>query len=100
LKLARNVGHQNALLAGLHTARENADCVISIDADLQDDVNVIEKFIEKYSEGYEIVYGVREQRNTDTFFKRNTAQAFYRIIEVMGVNIVICNSLITFNTFF
>ncbi|OIK09388.1 glycosyltransferase [Bacillus sp. MUM 116] len=88
LKLARNVGHQNALLAGLHTARENADCVISIDADLQDDVNAIEEFIQKYAEGYEVVYGVRRQRKTDTFFKRNTAQTFYKIMGFMGVNII------------
>ncbi|MBM7651846.1 glycosyltransferase family 2 protein [Neobacillus cucumis] len=88
VKLARNVGHQNALLAGLLIAKENADCVISIDADLQDDVNAIEKFMEKYYEGYEIVYGVREERKTDTFFKRNTAQAFYKLMAKMGVNIV------------
>jgi glycosyltransferase involved in cell wall biosynthesis len=74
LKLSKNVGHQNTLSAGLNT-------VISIDADLQDDINVIEEFIQNYSEGYEIVYGVRRQRKTDTFFKRNTAQAFYRIMD-------------------
>jgi polyisoprenyl-phosphate glycosyltransferase len=88
LKLARNVGHQNALLAGLNTAREYADCVISIDADLQDDINAIGEFIQRYSEGYEVVYGVRRQRKTDTFFKRNTAQAFYKIMKQMGVNLV------------
>ncbi|GAA4828683.1 glycosyltransferase family 2 protein [Paenibacillus vulneris] len=88
LKLAKNVGHQNALLAGLNKAREFSDCVISIDADLQDDVNSIYEFIAKYHEGFDIVYGVRRSRESDTFFKRNTALAFYRIMEKMGVNIV------------
>ncbi|MDM5157049.1 glycosyltransferase family 2 protein [Bacillus sp. DX1.1] len=88
LKLARNVGHQNALLAGLNTAAEYSDCVISIDADLQDDVDAIKGFIEKFHEGYEVVYGVRQERKTDTFFKRNTALLFYRLMDKMGVNIV------------
>lgn len=88
LKLSRNVGHQNALLAGLMKAKELADCVISIDADLQDDVNVISEFVEKYLQGYEVVYGVRQSRDTDTFFKRSTALGFYRLMESMGVNIV------------
>lgn len=88
LKLARNVGHQNALLAGLHTAGDCADCVISIDADLQDDVDVIREFIIKFQEGYEVVYGVRNERKTDSFFKRTTAQGFYRLMKIMGVQIV------------
>lgn len=88
LKLARNVGHQRALLAGLLTAKDRSDCVISIDADLQDDINVIREFIIKFQEGYEIVYGVRENRDTDSFFKRNTAQAFYRLMEKLGVSLI------------
>lgn len=88
LKLSRNVGHQNALLAGLLTAKNRSDCVVSIDADLQDDINVIRDFVGKFHEGYEIVYGVRQCRGTDTFFKRHTAQGFYRLMETMGVNIV------------
>ena len=88
LKLSRNVGHQNALLAGLLTSKDRSDCVISIDADLQDDIAVIRDFIIKYHEGYEIVYGVRKSRDTDTFFKRFSAQCFYRLMEVMGGNLV------------
>lgn len=88
LKLSRNVGHQNALLAGLLTAKERSDCVISIDADLQDDIHVIRDFLNKYQEGFEIVYGVRENRETDTVFKRKTAQGFYRLMEKLGVNLV------------
>jgi glycosyltransferase involved in cell wall biosynthesis len=88
IKLARNVGHQHALLAGLHKAAEASDCVVSIDADLQDDISVIREFIEKFQEGYDIVYGVRNKRETDTFFKRNTALCFYRLMEAMGVSIV------------
>lgn len=88
LKLAHNVGHQNALFAGLMTAKMNADCVLSIDADLQDNVNVIEEFILKYKEGYDVVYGVRKSRKVDTFFKRNTALGFYKMMELMGVDIV------------
>lgn len=88
LKLARNVGHQNALLAGLFTARDYSDCVVSIDADLQDDIHVIQEFVEKYNEGYEIVYGVRNKRDTDTFFKRHTAQGFYKLMRKMGVNLI------------
>ncbi|KQL53054.1 glycosyltransferase [Heyndrickxia shackletonii] len=88
LKLAHNVGHQKALLAGLEVAGKNSDCVISIDADLQDDISVIKEFILKFHEGYEIVYGVRKSRETDTFFKRATAQGFYRFMQKMGVNVV------------
>jgi polyisoprenyl-phosphate glycosyltransferase len=88
LKLSRNVGHQNALLAGILTAKERSDCVISIDADLQDDIGVIRDFLIKFSEGFEIVYGVRQNRESDTFFKRSTAQGFYRLMGRMGVNLV------------
>ncbi|MFT8317681.1 MAG: glycosyltransferase family 2 protein [Sporolactobacillus sp.] len=88
LKLSRNFGHQNALIAGMETARVYSDCVITIDADLQDDVNVIPTFLEKYKEGFDIVYGVRDQRKTDTFFKRNTALLFYRLMGRMGVRMV------------
>lgn len=88
LKLARNAGHQNALLAGLFAAKTVSDCVISIDADLQDDITVIHQFIEKFKEGYEIVYGVRRKRESDTFFKRKTAESFYKLMGKMGVNLV------------
>jgi glycosyltransferase involved in cell wall biosynthesis len=88
LKLSRNVGHQNAVLAGLFTAKEISDCVISIDADLQDDIQVIREFMKKFHEGYEIVYGVRKCRETDTFFKRSTAQGFYKLMKAMGVDLV------------
>ncbi len=88
VKLSRNKGHQNALLAGLMTARDNADIAISLDADLQDDVNAIDGFIEEYRNGCDIVYGVRSRRDTDTFFKRNTARGFYRFMRAMGVDIV------------
>ena len=88
LKLSRNVGHQNALLAGLFTVKERSDCVVSIDADLQDDIMVIREFIMKFHAGYEIVYGVRKGRDTDTLFKRGTAQAFYKVMKKMGVDLV------------
>ncbi|WP_020059695.1 glycosyltransferase family 2 protein [Bacillus sp. 123MFChir2] len=88
LKLSRNFGHQGALIAGLESARDFSDCVVSIDADLQDDVNVIYQFIDKYQEGYEIVYGVRDKRDTDTKFKRNTALWFYGLMGKMGVKLV------------
>lgn len=88
VKLSHNAGHQKALLAGLMEAKEKADVVISIDADLQDDVDVMREFILKYHEGYEVVYGVRKDRSSDTYFKRSTAQGFYRLMEVMGVPIV------------
>jgi polyisoprenyl-phosphate glycosyltransferase len=88
LKLSRNAGHQNALLAGLNYAKEKADCVVSIDADLQDDVNAIKEFIEKFHEGYEVVYGVRSKRKTDTFFKRFTAESFYKLMKKLGVDLV------------
>lgn len=88
LKLSRNVGHQNALLAGLFSVKNASDCVISIDADLQDDITIIREFILKYREGYEIVYGVRRKRESDTLFKRITAQGFYKLMKKMGVNLV------------
>lgn len=88
IKLARNVGHQKALLAGYLKAREKCDCAISIDADLQDDVGVIKEFMKNYHEGYEIVYGVRKRRDTDSFFKRTTAQGFYRMMKKLGIDLV------------
>jgi len=88
LKLAGNVGHQFALTAGLMKAKDIADVTVSIDADLQDDISVIEQMIDKYHEGCQIVYGVRSERKTDTFFKRTTAQSFYKIMAKMGVKTV------------
>ena len=88
VKLSRNRGHQNALLGGLMTAKEYADMVISLDVDLQDDIDVIDQFVEKYYEGCDIVYGVRSARTTDTFFKRFTAEGFYKIINLMGGEVV------------
>ena len=87
LKLSRNKGHQNALLAGLMTAKNYADIIVSMDADLQDDINAIDGFLEKRAEGCEIVYGVRSSREKDTAFKRSTAQTYYKILEHMGVEI-------------
>ena len=88
VKLAGNVGHQFALTAGLITAKDMCDVTISIDADLQDDVNVIEEMIDKFHAGCDIVYGVRKERKTDTFFKRTTAQCFYKLMESMGVKTI------------
>ena len=88
VKLAHNRGHQNALLAGLMTAKEYADCAISLDADLQDDIEVLDQFVRKYEEGCEVVYGVRNKRETDTFFKRFTAESFYRVMQKLGVDVV------------
>lgn len=88
IKLARNSGHQNALLAGLLSIKDECDCAISIDADLQDDINVIPEFVKKYLVGCDIVYGVRSKRNTDTFFKRNTALAFYKMMHLLGAEVV------------
>ena len=88
VKLSRNRGHQNALLAGLMTARNRCDVCISMDADLQDDMDAMDKFLEKHQEGCEIVYGVRSKREKDTFFKRETALMFYRLMSGMGVDIV------------
>jgi polyisoprenyl-phosphate glycosyltransferase len=88
LKLSKNASHQNALLAGMFAAKTLSDCIVTIDADLQDDIQVIRDFVQKYKEGYEIVYGVRRKRETDTFFKRVTAQSFYKIMKYMGVNMI------------
>lgn len=88
VKLSRNKGHQNALLAGLMTAKESADITISMDADLQDDIGVIDEMVSKNEEGYEVVYGVRSSRQKDSFFKRFTAQSFYKIMSLLGVDIV------------
>ena len=87
-KLTRNQGHQNALLSGLDCARGKCDAVISMDADLQDDINVIDKFVQKYEEGFEIVYGVRSSRKKDSFFKSKTAKLFYKLMNFMGAEIV------------
>lgn len=88
ITLSRNRGHQNALVAGLITAKNYADVVISMDADLQDDINAIDEMLAKYNEGYDIVYGVRSARKKDTFFKRFTAEGFYKFMGAMGVDIV------------
>lgn len=88
VKLAGNVGHQFALTAGLITAKDRSDLTISIDADLQDDVSVIEEMIDKYHAGNDIVYGVRSNRSSDSFFKRFTAQSFYKLMAIMGVKTV------------
>ena len=86
--LSRNRGHQNALLGGLMTAKNYADIVISMDADLQDDINAIDEMVQKYKDGNDIVYGVRSARKTDTFFKRVTAEGFYKFMKVLGVDCV------------
>ena len=89
LKLAHNVGHQQALWAGLEWASESRfDAIVSIDADLQDDVNAIEEMTDRFNEGIDIAYGVRKERKTDTFFKRHTAQAFYKLMTTMGGDVV------------
>ncbi len=89
VKLAHNAGHQNALYGGLMAVKDKCDCAISIDADLQDDINVIPEMIKKFrDEDCHVVYGVRKKRDTDTFFKRTTAIAFYKLMQFMGVNIV------------
>lgn len=88
IRLSRNRGHQNALLAGLMTVREECDAAISMDADLQDDINAIDAMLEKYAQGYDVVYGVRSSRKKDSFFKRTTAQGFYRVMKAMGVETV------------
>ncbi len=88
IKLAHNAGHQNALMAGMMYAKNKCDCIISMDADLQDDIDAIEKMVEKYNEGCQIVYGVRSSRQKDTAFKRGTAQLFYKLMNKMGANVV------------
>lgn len=86
IKLSRNYGHQNALLAGLFNT--DANCYITIDADLQDDVSVIKDMVEKYKKGCDIVYGVRKERKTDSFFKKFTAEMFYKFMKIMGVDLI------------
>jgi len=88
INLAHNEGHQNALLAGLMTVLPYADVTISMDADLQDDINAVDAMLEKYAAGVNIVYGVRANRSSDTFFKRFTAESFYRAMRALGANIV------------
>lgn len=88
IKLAGNVGHQNALLAGMHYCTGKVDCIISMDADLQDDVNVIDEMIENFRKGAHIVYGVRQDRSTDTHYKKGTALFFYKLMNWMGVQLV------------
>lgn len=86
--LSRNKGHQNALMAGLMTVKSECDAAISMDADLQDDIGAIDEMVDRYAEGYEVVYGVRSSRKKDTFFKRTTAQGFYKVMKGMGVDTV------------
>lgn len=88
IKLSRNFGHQNALFCGLMHCKEKADCLISMDADLQDDIHSIEKFIAQYQQGYQIVYGVREKRDVDTYFKKFTAHCFYKIMGWLGTQTI------------
>lgn len=88
IKLSRNRGHQNALLCGLMTLKDKADAVISIDADLQDDINTFDEMVAKFEDGCDVVYGVRSKRETDTFFKRFTAEGFYKILHRMGAKVV------------
>ena len=88
VKLAHNRGHQNALLCGLMTAKERCDAAISMDADLQDDIDALDQFVTKFREGCDVVYGVRNKRDTDTWFKRTTAEGFYKVMHLLGVDVV------------
>ena len=88
VSLSANKGHQNALLAGLSYAKDKCDCAISMDCDLQDDINLVDRFVESFANGYEVVYGVRNDRKEDSFFKRFSATAFYRLMKILGVDIV------------
>lgn len=88
INLSRNRGHQNALLAGLMTVKDHADMTISMDADLQDDIDAVDEMIDKYLDGKDIVYGVRSSRKKDTFFKKATAEGFYKLMNTMGANTV------------
>lgn len=88
VNLSRNRGHQNALLAGLMTAAQDADMIISMDADLQDDIDAMDRMIDQYHAGFDVVYGVRSSRKSDSFFKRFTAEGFYHLMKLMGVDIV------------
>ena len=88
IRLAHNAGHQNAVFGGMMTVMDDCDCAISIDADLQDDINVIPEMVKNFAEGYDVVYGVRNRRDTDTWFKRTTAEGFYKIMQSLGVDLV------------
>lgn len=88
INLSKNMGHQNALLAGLMTAKDLCDAAISLDADLQDDINAIDGMVDKFIDGCDVVYGVRSKRATDTFFKKFTAESFYKLMNSMGANTV------------
>lgn len=88
VKLAHNRGHQNALLCGLMTAMPRCDAAVSMDADLQDDIDALDQFVTKYREGCDVVYGVRNKRETDTWFKRTTAEGFYTLMKLLGVDVV------------
>ena len=88
IKLSRNFGHQNALIAGLMQLKNEADALVSMDADLQDDITVVKEFVKKYKEGYHVVYGVRDDRTSDTKFKRGTANLFYKFQKFMGIETV------------
>jgi glycosyltransferase involved in cell wall biosynthesis len=88
IKLSRNFGHQNALIAGLMQLKDSADALASMDADLQDDIEIVKEFVQKYKEGYDVVYGVREDRSQDTKFKRGTAEFFYKFQHFMGIETV------------
>lgn len=88
LKLSRNVGHQNALMAGLEAIIDKVDCSISLDADLQDDVSTIKEMVEKFKEGYEVVYGVRKNREKDSIFKKYSAIFFYKLMHLFKVNVI------------
>lgn len=88
IKLAKNAGHQNALFAGLMTVKDSCECAISVDADLQDDINAIPEMVKKFNDGCDVVYGVRSERKKDTFFKRSTALGFYKLMGALGVKVV------------
>ena len=88
INLSKNFGHQAAVLAGLTVASKDSDMIISIDADLQDDVNAIIKMVDEYHKGFDLVYGVRDNRDTDTFFKKTTAKAFYKMMTLFGTKTV------------
>lgn len=88
INLSRNRGHQNALLAGLMTVKEEAEAVISLDADLQDDIGILDEFVRKYQEGFDVVYGVRSARDTDTRFKKYTASFFYKLMRLLGADVI------------
>ena len=88
IKLAKNSGHQNAVLAGMMSVMDDCDAVITLDADLQDDIEVLDRFVEEFQKGSQIVYGVRSCRDKDTFFKRASAQSFYKVLSKMGIEIV------------